>query len=171
MNTLDSYRWLLRVTSRANEYMDFAVQRLDLSLSHIHKLTAKDIVGHSSGQTGTPLLRATTDSQSPRPQDTSATQAGQMGAGVAGQDEQGVQLGQYDDNPEALQSHYPTSLFYEDAILESLLQSSDTQQLKPLTLLIPISPAFDAVDTTPRTLDSDYLISPQEDAGSRHLLG
>lgn len=176
MKTLDSYRWFLRVTSRATEYTDFAVQRLDLSLSHIHKLAAKDIVGHSAGPTETPLLSATTDSQSPTPQDNSATQLGQMGDGEGRQDEQLVQQGQYNDNPDGLQSHYPTSLFYEDAILDAIrngtsLLSSDTQQRKPLALPIPISPTFHAVDTTPRTLDSDYyLLSDREDAGSRSIL-
>ncbi|KAL2867438.1 transcription factor domain-containing protein [Aspergillus lucknowensis] len=41
---LDEYRWNLRVMSRAANFVDFAVRRLDTSLLHLDRLSTHDIV-------------------------------------------------------------------------------------------------------------------------------
>ncbi|KAL2829322.1 fungal-specific transcription factor domain-containing protein [Aspergillus pseudoustus] len=41
---LEEYRWTLRVMSRAANFVDFAVRRLDMSLLHLDRLSIHDIV-------------------------------------------------------------------------------------------------------------------------------
>ncbi|KAJ0424965.1 fungal-specific transcription factor domain-containing protein [Aspergillus carlsbadensis] len=41
---LEEYRWTLRVMSRAANFVDFAVRRLDMSLLHLDRLSINDIV-------------------------------------------------------------------------------------------------------------------------------
>jgi hypothetical protein len=41
---LEEYRWTLRVMSRAANFVDFAVRRLDMSLLHLDRLSSNDIV-------------------------------------------------------------------------------------------------------------------------------
>ncbi|KAI9150782.1 Fungal specific transcription factor [Paramyrothecium foliicola] len=156
--TLDDYRWLLRVTSRATEYMDFAVQRLDRSLSHIHELTSEDIAGHST-QPETQEINE--EPQPSRLQDQSATQTESSGAELASEDSEEVSLSRQNHDPSSTRGHTLTSLFFEDAILnaignESLFLDSATQHDNFLTSCIQTSPTADAVETTPRTLEYDY---------------
>ncbi|KAJ0413068.1 hypothetical protein BJY00DRAFT_320157 [Aspergillus carlsbadensis] len=44
---LEEYRWTLRVMSRAANFVDFAVRRLDMSLLHLDRLSIHDIVRNS----------------------------------------------------------------------------------------------------------------------------
>lgn len=167
--TLSNYRWLLRVSSRATEYMDFAVQRLDLSLSHIHELTAEDIVGQST-PVATGMSRASSDSPSPRSQVATATQAGQVSACEARPEEQA--MGRAQNVPsEGLDDSLLTSFFYEDAVLNVIdkqppLQSSSHGQYQFPPSLYPVSPPFDVAGATTRTLEYDYQPSEQSDVAS-----
>lgn len=168
--TLSNYRWLLRVSSRATEYMDFAVQRLDLSLSHIHELTAEDIVGQST-PVETEISRAISDAPSPRFQVATASQAEQASASEARSKEQ-TRLGAQPNAPsEGLNDPFPTSFFYEDAVLkviddQSPLQSSRLGQYQFPPSLYPVSPPFDVAGATTRTLEYDYQQSEQGDVAS-----
>ncbi|KAI6784126.1 Fungal specific transcription factor [Emericellopsis cladophorae] len=169
--TLSNYRWLLRVNSRATEYMDFAVQRLDLSLSHIHELTAEDIVGQSTPvETGTP--KASGDAPSPGCQVATATdmQAGQTSAmSEARPKAQPIQWTQENALLEGVDDTLPPSFFYEDAVLNAMenqspLHSSHLRQYQLPPLLYPMSPAFDFAGATTRTLEYESQPSEQGDS-------
>lgn len=157
--TLDSYRWRLRVSSPAAEYMAFAMQKLDLSLSHIHELTSADIIGHSS--------RQTSELEQPQPvdltPDTQSTQAPirkRAPKRSHRRDSQGMAM-RSQGRPENVAAASSPMPFYEDAILnaindEPLLLDAAAQQHSFLMSLLPASPAFGGIETTPRTLEYDY---------------
>ncbi|KFA63721.1 hypothetical protein S40285_07116 [Stachybotrys chlorohalonatus IBT 40285] len=167
--TLDDYRWLLRVTSRATEHMDYAVQRLDLSLSHIHKLTAEDIVDRPTARTETP--GAAGGSPAARLHDTLPAETEQLSPSVPSREVQVAAQDQVDHDIRRLDNHFPAFAFYEDAILhaigdQSISQSSAAQRHNVLPGLISMSPTFDPIDTTPRTLEYDGQQSEYGDAAS-----
>jgi hypothetical protein len=122
-----------------------AVQKLDIALSHVHELTAADIVGD---EIESPDLQGAEDSlalSGPSPRRPS-----KKGARIA-----------QNAAPSSGQADLPAPLFYEDAILDvlstGLLLSSPVSQHHHFpAALFPRSPGFDAITTTPQTLDYDY---------------
>lgn len=157
--TLDNFRWLLRVSSSTTEHMDFAVQKLDLSLSHIHQLTAAEVVGHAPDQSEE--SEPNRASQQPGSNNSPALRARSESLGREPQSEQDVSSGWHSGAMTGLSGTSPMSFFYEDAILnaigdEPLLPSSVAQQHSLLPSFLPETFTFDAEETTPRTLEYDY---------------
>lgn len=145
--TLDDYRWFLRVSSPSTEHMRSAVQKLDIALSHVHELTAAEIVGDEIMDSDLPE-----ESHSSTPSNRSPRRPQKKGSRTA---QNAVR-----PSPSAYQD-LATPLFYEDAILDALnsgllLSSPVLQQYNFPPALLPRSPAFDATITTPQTLDFDY---------------
>lgn len=172
--TLSGYRWMLRVSSRATEYMDFAVRRLDLSLSHVHELTAEDIVGQSTpAETSMPGVGS--EASSPTSQAAKATQAGQASASEGRTDEQTLQWTRQNDSSDGFPDSLLTSFLYEDAVLSAMenlspLQGSSLRQHQLPPSLYPVSPVFDAAGAMTRTLEYDYQRSEQGDSASGHSM-
>jgi hypothetical protein len=141
--------------------MDFAVQRLDLSLSHIHELTAEDVVGQSLEEVET--VSPVNKERQPGERNTvdQASKALNANACDLRQEEQVMPLRPQNEEPGGMQFQLSSDCFYEDAILnaisdEALLRGEVIQQNSLLTSLAPISSAFDEIETTPRTLEYDY---------------
>jgi hypothetical protein len=139
--------------------MDFAIQKLDLSLSHIHQVTAAEVVGHASDQPEDP--EPNLGSQKLGSNDGPTLRARGVSLERAPQSEQDVSSGRQSGGTTGLSDTSPMLLFFEDAILnaisdEPLLLSSVAQQPTLLPPFFPESFAFDAEGTTPRTLEYDY---------------
>jgi hypothetical protein len=139
--------------------MDFAIQKLDLSLSHIHQLTAAQVVGDASDQPQE--LEPNLESQQLGSNDGLTLRSRGLSLGRTSQSEQGLSSGRQSGGTTGLSdtSHMP--LFFEDAILnaisdEPLLLNSVSQQPTLFPSFFPESFAFDAEGTTPRTLEYDH---------------
>ncbi len=74
---LDDYRWILRVNSRSVSFIDLAVQRLDVSLSHLDQISPQDIVGETPTGLSTISLSAHEHEQEDQPEQyTNSPQSG-----------------------------------------------------------------------------------------------
>lgn len=142
---LDDYRWFLRLSSNSSDYVRFAVQKLDLALSHIHELEAADIVSVEESEPE-PL----TQPEAAVPDDHLSAPRGARSSRTAQQSESVNSI----EGP-------TTPPFYEDAVLHALSNGTllTDEGGNPYTFpasLLPRSPGIDPMVTTPRTLDYDY---------------
>lgn len=122
-----------------------AVKKLDIALSHVHELTAADIVGPD---VSVPEPQNTT--QPPPFNERPSSRRQHKGSRTA---ESAALV--------STTSEVQAPLFYEDAILDALsagflLGSPLAQHYNFPPSLIPQSPGVDVTNTSPQTLDYDF---------------
>lgn len=142
---LDDYRWFLRLSSNSSDYINFAVQKLDLALSHLHELEATDIVSGEETDKA-PFM----SHETPLPDESPSERRGNPATRLAPTAESVGERGGPTTPP-----------FYEDAVLHALSTGAllTDEGGDPYTFpasLLPQSPGVDSMVITPRTLDYDY---------------